>query len=128
MPPVTLDYDRIWESMYNIVENAIKYSKIGTVVKITAEIKESMLTVRISDSGKGIPDEFKERVFERFYRLDDSRTRETGGTGLGLAIAKEAVVLHGGTISVEDNPEGGSCFVMTLPAGNDASGNGGEEV
>ncbi len=130
MPPVMLDYDRIWESMYNIVENAVKYSKIGTVVKITAVIADRILTVKILDSGKGIPDEFKERVFERFYRLDDSRTRETGGTGLGLAIAKEAILLHGGTIHVEDNPEGGSCFVMTLPAGNDTatSGNGGEEV
>lgn len=130
MPPVTLDHDRIWESMYNIVENAIKYSKIGSVVKITAEIKDRTLTVKFLDSGKGIPDEFKERIFERFYRLDDSRTRETGGTGLGLAIAKEAVLLHGGTIYVEDNPEGGSCFVMTLPAGNEAPApqNGGEEV
>lgn len=130
MPPVTLDYDRIWESMYNIVENAVKYSKIGTVVKITAEITDRVLTVKISDSGKGIPDEFKERIFERFYRLDDSRTRETGGTGLGLAIAKEAVVLHGGNIYVEDNAEGGSCFVMTLPATGDTTvaGNGGEEA
>jgi len=130
IPPLTLDHDRIWESMYNIVENAIKYSKIGTVVKITAEVKERVLTVKILDSGKGIPDEFKERVFERFFRLDDSRTRETGGTGLGLAIAKEAVMLHGGTIHIEDNPEGGSCFVMTLPAGNDtpAPQNGGDEA
>lgn len=129
MPPVTLDYDRIWEAMYNLVDNAIKYSKIGGTVKITASVSEELLKICIYDSGKGIPDEFKERIFERFYRLDDSRTRETGGTGLGLAIAREAVILHGGKLYAEDNPEGGSCFVMTLPAGNTAPAprNGGEE-
>lgn len=115
MPPVMMDYDRIWESVYNIVDNAIKYSKIGSVVKVSAAVDEAELTVRVFDSGRGIPDEYKERVFERFYRLDDSRARETGGTGLGLSIAREAVLLHNGQLYAEDNPDGGSCFVMKLP-------------
>ncbi len=129
MQPVTMDHDRIWESLYNIVDNAIKYSKIGSAVKIVASSDDKNLTVKIIDSGKGIPDEFKERIFERFYRLDDSRARETGGTGLGLAIAREAVLLHKGELYVEDNPEGGSCFVMVLPLKSDlqSTQNGGEE-
>ena len=67
-------------------------------------------------------DEYKEKIFDRFYRLDDSRARETGGTGLGLSIAKEAVLLHNGEIFVEDNPEGGSCFVVKLPTGEEQGG------
>lgn len=128
MLPVTMDHDRIWESLYNITDNAIKYSKIGSAVKIVASSDEKNLTVKIIDSGKGIPDEFKERVFERFYRLDDSRARDTGGTGLGLAIAREAVLLHKGELFVEDNPEGGSCFVMVLPLKSDlqSTQNGGD--
>lgn len=122
IPPVMMDYDRIWESVYNVVDNAIKYSKIGGTVRITAEASDNQLTVRVYDSGKGIPDEHKEHIFERFYRLDDSRARETGGTGLGLAIAKEALLLHGGSICVEDNPEGGSCFIITLPITNQSGG------
>lgn len=115
MPPILMDYDQIWESVYNIVDNAIKYSKINTSVKITAELENKEFILKVYDSGKGIPDEFKERVFERFFRLDDSRARETGGTGLGLAIAREAVTLQQGKLYIEDNPEGGSCFVMILP-------------
>ena len=121
LPPVMLDYDRIWEAVYNVVDNAIKYSKIGSTVKLKADADEKELTLCVLDSGKGIPDEHKDRIFERFYRLDDSRTRETGGTGLGLSIAKEALVLHGGSIRVEDNAEGGSCFVITLPVNSDPS-------
>lgn len=119
MPPVMMDYDRIWESVYNIVDNAIKYSKIGSVVKVSAAVDDTELIVSVYDSGKGIPDEYKERVFERFYRLDDSRARETGGTGLGLSIAREAVLLHNGQLYAEDNPDGGSCFVMKLPVGSE---------
>ena len=120
MVPVMLDYDRIWEAVYNVVDNAVKYSKIGSVVKMHCICRENEIELDVIDSGRGIPDEFKERIFERFYRLDDSRARETGGTGLGLSIAKEAVVLHGGSLYVTDNPEGGSCFVIKLPIDNGA--------
>jgi len=119
MPPVMLDYDRIWESVYNIVDNAVKYSKIGSVVRIQAQTDDENLSIRVTDSGKGIPDEFKDKIFDRFYRLDDSRARETGGTGLGLSIAKEAVLLHNGEIFVEDNPDGGSVFVIKIPSGSE---------
>ena len=72
------------------------------------------LVVSISDNGDGIPDEYKERVFERFYRLDDSRARETGGTGLGLSIVKHAVQFHGGNIIVTNRNGGGLKFEFTI--------------
>lgn len=113
--PMMLDYDKIWEAIYNIVDNAIKYTHEGGYVRLGLSVLDKTLNLRIEDNGLGIPDEEKERIFERFYRLDDSRARDTGGTGLGLAIAKEAVVLHGGEISVEDAEGGGSAFVISLP-------------
>ncbi len=115
MQPIMVDYDKIWEAIYNIEDNAIKYSKIGSSIKVSAYIKGEHLIVEISDNGNGIPDEYKERIFERFYRLDDSRARDTGGTGLGLAIAKETVEMHGGKISVKDGENGGSIFIISLP-------------
>ncbi len=115
MHPIMVDYDKIWEAVYNIIDNAIKYSKPESTVKISASATKDVLTVEISDNGDGIPDEYKERIFERFYRLDDSRARETGGTGLGLSIAKETVEMHNGSIKVLDNEAGGSTFVISLP-------------
>jgi signal transduction histidine kinase len=115
LAPMLLDYDKIWEAIYNIVDNAIKYTPEGGHVKLGLELLGKNVIVKIEDNGAGIPDEDKERIFERFYRLDDSRARETGGTGLGLAIAKEAVVLHGGEIKVEDAKDGGSIFMISVP-------------
>lgn len=112
--PVDLDYDKIWEAIYNIVDNAIKYSPEGGFVKVGLEIDGASLLVTVEDNGPGIPEEEKERIFERFYRLDDSRARDTGGTGLGLAIAKESVLLHGGEIGVKSG-ETGSKFYIRLP-------------
>lgn len=115
LAPMLLDYDKIWEAIYNIVDNAIKYTPEGGYVKLGLELTGKTVSVKITDNGPGIPDENKDKIFERFYRLDDSRARETGGTGLGLAIAKEAVVLHGGELYVENAPEGGSIFVINIP-------------
>ena len=75
-----------------------------------------MVTVRVSDTGAGIPEEMREKVFERFFRLDKSRSKETGGTGLGLAIVKHAVQYHHGTICVEGAQGEGTTFVLRLPA------------
>lgn len=122
LSPMLLDYDKIWEAIYNLVDNAIKYTPEGGFVKLGLELSGKTVTVKISDNGPGIPDEDKDRIFERFYRLDDSRARDTGGTGLGLAIAKEAVVLHGGDIYVKDGEEGGSVFVVTVPYSADEGG------
>ena len=115
LEPVMLDYDKIWEALYNITDNAIKYTPEGGYVKIGMGIKNQMIMVTVEDNGAGIPDSEKEHIFERFYRLDDSRARDTGGTGLGLAIAKEAVQLHGGEIFVRDAKDGGSIFCVNIP-------------
>ena len=115
LEPVMLDYDKIWEAVYNVTDNAIKYTPEGGMVRMGLGIKNQMLVVTVEDNGPGIPDSEKEHIFDRFYRLDDSRARDTGGTGLGLAIAKEAVMLHGGEISVKDARGGGSIFTITIP-------------
>ncbi len=122
LSPMLLDYDKTWEAIYNIVDNAIKYTPEGGYVKLGLELSEKNLLVKVCDNGPGIPDEDKEKIFERFYRLDDSRARETGGTGLGLAIAKEVVTLHGGKLYVEDAENGGSIFVMEFPYNPDEGG------
>ncbi len=113
--PVLIDYDKLWEAVYNITDNAIKYTPENGTVKMVLSVTGMEISVGISDSGPGIPVEERERIFDRFYRLDDSRTRETGGTGLGLAIAKEAVLLHGGRIEVGESELGGSEFKLTIP-------------
>jgi len=115
MEPMLLDYDKIWEAIYNIVDNAIKYSPEGGFVKMRLTLEKGEAIVKVEDNGPGIPESEKDKIFERFYRLDDSRARETGGTGLGLAIAKEAVLLHGGSISVSSEGEMGSIFSIHLP-------------
>jgi len=115
LEPVMLDYDKIWEAVYNVTDNAIKYTPEGGFVRMGLGIKNQMIVVTVEDNGPGIPDGEKEHIFDRFYRLDDSRARDTGGTGLGLAIAKEAVMLHGGEISVKDGKGGGSIFTITIP-------------
>ena len=115
MQPIMIDYDKIWEAVYNIMDNAIKYSKVGGSVKVTTSASDNMLILEVADSGTGIPDEYKERVFERFYRLDDSRARETGGTGLGLSIVHQMVLMHGGTVSVDSEEGSGSTFTVELP-------------
>ena len=109
------DYDKMYESVYNIVDNAIKYTEENGEVHIRNYRENGMCIIEVEDSGPGIPDDEKHRVFDRFYRLDDSRARDTGGTGLGLAISKEAVQLHGGTIEVLDAPKGGSIFRISVP-------------
>lgn len=116
--PLMLDYDKIWEAVYNITDNAIKYSPEGGYVKVSNESESDGVVIKVEDNGPGIPDSEKERIFERFYRLDDSRARDTGGTGLGLAIAKEAVVMHGGTIEITDAQEQGSIFRIKIPYTN----------
>lgn len=113
--PMVMDYDKMYEAIYNIVDNAIKYSPEGGFVQINMFSDGNYLTIKIEDNGPGIPESERDRIFERFYRLDDSRARDTGGTGLGLAITKEAVLMHGGTIEVSNVSDIGSVFTIRLP-------------
>ncbi len=112
--PMLLDYDKMYEALYNIFDNAIKYSPEGGFVHVDVTVDDEYMTIRIEDNGPGIPETERDRIFERFYRLDDSRARDTGGTGLGLAITKEAVLMHGGTIEVTNVSEVGSMFTVRL--------------
>jgi two-component system phosphate regulon sensor histidine kinase PhoR len=111
------DGDRIQQVLFNLVENAIKYGKAGGHVKIRAcPVSDSKVQVAVADDGPGIPVEARDRVFERFYRIDRARSRETGGTGLGLAIVKHIIQAHGGTVWVESELERGATFFFTLPS------------
>ena len=103
------------QMVYNLVDNAVKYSPAGGRVRVSCSETGGKARLVVQDQGPGIPDEFKERVFERFFRVDSSRSRETGGTGLGLAIVKHAAESLGGTAQVENAPGGGSAFVVEAP-------------
>jgi two-component system phosphate regulon sensor histidine kinase PhoR len=118
VPPALVaraDADRLQQVLFNLVENAIKYGRAGGRVIIggkSTDQKKAQLWVQ--DDGPGIPAEAKERVFERFYRVDRARSRESGGTGLGLAIVKHIVQAHGGEVWVKSDLGAGSTFFFTL--------------
>ena len=107
-----------WSLLYsifrNLVDNAVNYAGEGTAIEISAEDKGSYWAFTFRDNGVGVPEEHLPRIFERFYRIDKSRSRTLGGTGLGLAIVKNAVQLHGGQISVINQNGSGLCFNFTL--------------
>ena len=98
----------------NLFDNAINYAGNGTTIELTAQNKEDSWGFTFSDNGQGIADEHLSRIFERFYRIDKGRSRQLGGTGLGLSIVKNAVVLHGGTITARRGENGGLYFDFTL--------------
>ena len=104
----------IYRLVYNLVENAIKYNHSGGQVTVTADRKEKHVYLSVKDTGTGIPEELKERVFEPFFRVDKSRSRELGGVGLGLALVREIVRVHDGNITVKSNPSGGTIFEVVL--------------
>ena len=104
----------IYRLVYNLVENAIKYNHSGGQVTVTADRKEKHVYLSVEDTGAGIPEELKERVFEPFFRVDKSRSRELGGVGLGLALVREIVRVHDGSITVKSNPSGGTIFEVVL--------------
>lgn len=113
------DQERVKQLLYILLDNAMKYTPKGGKINVTldaAEVgKHPALRIIVQDTGVGIPADEQQRIFERFYRVDKTRTRQHGGTGLGLAIAKWIVDAHHGTISVESQPDQGSTFTVTLP-------------
>ena len=108
------DPERLARVFNNLLKNAVAYSSKGTEITVNAEETPEHIVVTVSNHGKTIPDDKLETLFEKFYRLDESRTSNTGGTGVGLAIAKEIVLLHGGTITA-DSKNGLTAFTVTLP-------------
>jgi two-component system phosphate regulon sensor histidine kinase PhoR len=103
------------ELFLNLIDNAIRYTPAGGCIKLSLKLEHQHAAVSIQDTGIGIPDEEKPHLFERFYRVDKSRSRKDGGAGLGLSICKSIVELHNGTIQFESNVGGGSTFSITLP-------------
>ena len=110
------DGSLIYSIFTNLTVNAIAYAGEGTRITLSAEQKGPEWHFTFSDNGQGVSEEHLPRLFDRFYRVDKGRSRQTGGTGLGLAIVKNAVIIHGGAISVANLPTGGLCFRWTLPS------------
>ena len=112
---VSADREAIHQVFSNLIDNALKYGGTGRRIVLGARPRERDVVFFVRDSGPGIPFEHVSRLFERFYRVDKARSRESGGTGLGLAIAKHIVLAHGGTIRAESELNHGSTFLFTLP-------------
>ena len=112
---IVADRAQLVSAVGNLLDNAIKFSPNGSIVKISIEVLEDQVNVVVADNGPGISEEHLSRVFERFYRVDDARSRSTGGTGLGLAIVRHIALLHGGDVSAESTLGEGSRFTLTLP-------------
>jgi two-component system phosphate regulon sensor histidine kinase PhoR len=121
-PELTVHADQkgVDQVLSNLVVNAVKYADAGGSIRIEADAKKGWVKVMVADEGPGIAPEHRERVFERFYRIDKGRSRETGGTGLGLAIVKHLTLAMGGTVGVEPREPRGSTFWVRLPAGREA--------
>ena len=116
---VNADREAIHQVFSNLIENAMKYAATGGRITLGARRSERGVEFYVRDFGPGIASEHLPRLFERFYRVDKARSRESGGTGLGLAIAKHIVLAHSGTIRAESELNHGSTFLFTLPvAGN----------
>ena len=116
------DRNQLIIAIQNLIDNAINYSGDGTTVTINTELQGDIVEIQVIDQGIGIADSDIDRIFERFYRVDPARSRETGGTGLGLAIVKHIVRIHGGEISVWSAKNVGSTFSIKLPVGHDVVG------
>ena len=114
--------DELHQVIYNLTDNAVKYTGAGGAVQVALSRREENVILTVADNGTGIPEEDLPRIFERFYRVDKARSRAAGGTGLGLSIVSDTVKRRGGTVEAANRPEGGSVFTVRWPAakGGDA--------
>ena len=119
LPLIVGDRRRLEQVMMNILGNAIKYTPDGGHIRVTAGTLDDIVWMEVSDNGIGIPEKDRERIFERFYRVDKARSRESGGTGLGLSIAREIVQRHNGTLALADHEGPGTTIRLTLPIAQD---------
>jgi two-component system OmpR family sensor kinase len=113
--PVTIDRERVARAVSNLVANAVAHTSEGGRVKVSAFDREDRVVIAVDDDGPGIPADLRERVFDRFARLDTSRSSDSGGSGLGLAIVKAVAELHGGEAACTDSPLGGARFTVSVP-------------
>ena len=105
----------IYRLLFNLTENAIKYNRPGGTVRLTVQEEAARLVIRVSDTGCGIPEPYRESIFQPFFRVDKSRSREYGGAGLGLSLVWAIAELHGGSVCVEDSSEAGTTIAVQLP-------------
>ena len=108
----------MYRLVFNLVENALRYSRAGTAVSVSVCEEPNCVLLRARDRGTGIPEQYKESVFQPFFRVDKSRSREYGGVGLGLSLVWEIAALHGGTVEVEESTNEGTVMLVTLPKGS----------
>ena len=118
LPPVNIDYHRISQVLRNLLSNAIIHTASGGKITVSSRLLDKAIQVSVTDTGEGIPAEDLPNMFERFYRVDKSRTRPGGGSGLGLTIAKRLIEAHGGTVGVRSEFGKGSSFYFTIPIDN----------
>jgi signal transduction histidine kinase len=112
---IQVDPVKLQDALRNLVDNAVNYSPEGSRIDLAARLDGETVDLTVADQGPGLPEADVARVFERFYRVDQSRTRDPGGTGLGLSIVRQLVELHGGRVRAANRPEGGALFTISLP-------------
>ena len=117
LPSLRADRERVLQVIMNILSNAIKYTPDGGKIVMSAGADQERVWLEVADNGIGIPPEDRERIFERFYRVDKARSRESGGTGLGLSIAQEIIHQHEGSLTLVDRPGPGTTLRMELKRG-----------
>jgi signal transduction histidine kinase len=115
LPSLTMDSMRIEQVLGNLVSNALRYTPVNGMITLTATLDGNGVLYSVEDTGIGVPADALAHLFERFYRVERSRTRTEGGSGLGLAIARQLVEAHGGRIWAENRPGGGAAFRFTIP-------------
>jgi heavy metal sensor kinase len=114
---VFIDSEKLTQLLLILLDNAVKYNRAGGSVSLSAEKNKDGVTIIVADTGDGIPNEEQEKIFERFYRIEKSRSRDKGGTGLGLSIARSIAVAHQGSLTVQSTPGKGSIFRLFIPLG-----------
>jgi signal transduction histidine kinase len=119
-----VDEIKLSQAVSNFIENGIKYNKEGGYVKTSLDSDHEFFYIRVEDNGAGIPEDSVGHIFERFYRVDKDRSRDTGGTGLGLAIARQIILLHDGVVKVESKLGEGTAFTLRIPLKQNQKGGG----
>ena len=124
---ITLEYDGegtmvgsdtlIYRMLFNLTENAIRYNRPNESVRVCVSERDGQIFIRVRDNGNGIPEQYRESIFQPFFRVDKSRSREHGGVGLGLSLVWEIALLHGGRVLAEESSENGTVMLVILPKG-----------